>query len=255
MTEALRAYDRTIIPIEFRFEQEMAREKNRYMSEAIRQLDNMGRISNDVFQLHRSMVGVIIKKYGDRAIVSYGAVIAKSVADQFKQQKNTDFEDAMAVQQDVRFWDRLMSSWFTQFAADKVTGIALTTQEDLNRLITQTVDFTPAERVQAIEKVEGINRNRARTIARTEAHSAAMFASVEVTKKIAQETESEVLKAWLPVQDERTRLSHAAMASVEPIPMDADFIVNGEKMARPSDPRGSAGNVINCRCVLTYEVE
>jgi hypothetical protein len=40
------------------------------------------------------------------------------------------------------------------------------------------------------------------------------------------------------------------------IPVNEDFLVNVKgnsyNMARPSDPRGGAVNVVNCRCVLLY---
>mgnify|MGYP001804312122 CR=1 FL=1 len=31
---------------------------------------------------------------------------------------------------------------------------------------------------------------------------------------------------------------------------DEDFDVQGEKLAYPGDPKGSAANVINCRCTV-----
>ena len=34
------------------------------------------------------------------------------------------------------------------------------------------------------------------------------------------------------------------------VDIDEDFIVNGRPMAYAGDPRGGAGNVINCRCVI-----
>jgi hypothetical protein len=43
------------------------------------------------------------------------------------------------------------------------------------------------------------------------------------------------------------------MASKPAIPIDDFFDVGGEKLKYPGDPRGSAGNVIQCRCAVVYE--
>jgi hypothetical protein len=80
-----------------------------------------------------------------------------------------------------------------------------------------------------------------------------MYASEEGAAKLGRDHEITILKSWLPVQDERTRVNHAAMSSHVAIAMDADFIVGGALMKRPGDPRGGAANCINCRCVLTYK--
>ena len=34
--------------------------------------------------------------------------------------------------------------------------------------------------------------------------------------------------------------------------LDGEFIVGGEALSYPGDPKGSADNVINCRCVVMY---
>ena len=73
----------------------------------------------------------------------------------------------------------------------------------------------------------------------------------------ASDDDVETLKTWLPTQDERTRVAHRS-SEVRPqpptIPIDQSFTVGGAKMSRPLDPNGGAGNVINCRCTLTYTI-
>jgi hypothetical protein len=61
-------------------------------------------------------------------------------------------------------------------------------------------------------------------------------------------------KGWSAHTDSRTRPDHLAMLDSDMIPLNADFIVGGEAMAYPGDPRGSAANVINCRCSLVFRV-
>lgn len=62
-------------------------------------------------------------------------------------------------------------------------------------------------------------------------------------------------KTWLPTEGSRTRDAHAVMANHPSIPINENFIVNGESMARPRDPNGSLKNIINCRCTMSYQVK
>jgi len=80
-----------------------------------------------------------------------------------------------------------------------------------------------------------------------------MFASVETATEAERDLNIKLVKKWLPAEDARTRPAHAAMANKPYIPMDDKFNVGGEMLSRPGDPAGSAGNVINCRCVLRYK--
>jgi uncharacterized protein with gpF-like domain len=94
---------------------------------------------------------------------------------------------------------------------------------------------------------------RAAVIARTETHSASMWAQVEAIK----DTGLVLRKEWVSALDERTRtledgpFDHAAMDGTIVGP-DEDFNVGGEDLAYPGDPKGSAANIINCRCVLNF---
>lgn len=56
-------------------------------------------------------------------------------------------------------------------------------------------------------------------------------------------------KEWIATYDERTRHSHAA-ADGQVTKLSGTFTVDGEKLAFPGDPNGSAGNIINCRCCI-----
>ncbi len=59
-------------------------------------------------------------------------------------------------------------------------------------------------------------------------------------------------KNWNAILDERTRAAHIEADltySQNPIPVDDFFLVGGENLKFPRDPSGSAGNIINCRCI------
>ena len=63
----------------------------------------------------------------------------------------------------------------------------------------------------------------------------------------------DIEKRWVATGDNRTRSGHLA-AHGQSVPVDGFFLVarvkgeRREKLRFPKDPRGSAGNTINCRC-------
>ena len=88
-------------------------------------------------------------------------------------------------------------------------------------------------------------------IARTETTTAANLAATT-----ASESSNTVMeKVWISSQDSRTRrppnskFDHYDMNGVRVL-LDETFDVSGEDMLYPGDPKGSAGNVINCRCTV-----
>ena len=65
---------------------------------------------------------------------------------------------------------------------------------------------------------------------------------------------------WVDTKDERTRLSHKAIAQEDWRPLTEPYwLVNKlgslEEMDYPGDPKGSAENVIQCRCCEVFEVQ
>lgn len=114
-------------------------------------------------------------------------------------------------------------------------------------------NLTIAEIARTIaEKYNRINLARAKTIARTETHNAASFASHQYHLQVETDLGSKVMKKWVATNDARTRPDHAEMNGKPAIPMNEDFIVGGVPMSYAGDPKGGAKNVINCRCVVIY---
>lgn len=93
-----------------------------------------------------------------------------------------------------------------------------------------------------------IGRARSEVIARTETHTAANVGS----EAAASATGLQLVKEWGATEDQRTRPAHAK-ADGQTVEKDADFIVGGERLRFPGDPKGSAHNVINCRCVVLWK--
>lgn len=226
-------------------------EKNRYVTASENDFLQVGRLTEQEFLKHRMNLANIIKMFGGKAVGLYGRVVRDDLIPKLGKKQI----DPMSIVETNTFFDRLANTWFSMFAAEKVVGIAETTRSDIARAILNAEANNLNDVVQSIRGVKDFSLGRSRTIARTEVHSASMFASMRVAEQIGVENDFTPKKRWLPAQDERTRVAHGAMINHPPIPLSSDFTVGGEKLSRPSDPRGSAGNVINCRCVLVYDAE
>ena len=101
-------------------------------------------------------------------------------------------------------------------------------------------------------KSRNFYRWQALRIARTETTAASNYAAT-VSSSV-----SGVLmdKVWISALDERTRqgrFNHLVM-NQKRVPLDKAFNVSGEKLMFPGDPKGSGGNVINCRCSVAQVV-
>jgi hypothetical protein len=101
-----------------------------------------------------------------------------------------------------------------------------------------------------ISKSQTFYKYQALRIARTETTSASNLAAI----KTAEASNLVLDKVWLSVQDERTRITpydHLDMNNQKQ-ELDKPFFVGGQNIDYPGDTKASAGNVINCRCGLTF---
>ena len=98
---------------------------------------------------------------------------------------------------------------------------------------------------------------RARTIARTETHSAASWANHKYHMDVADAIDLRLVKKWVSVSDGRTRPEHRA-ANGQTVDAKGKFALTHPKLGQvfmdtAGDPAGGAYHVINCRCVIVYE--
>jgi HK97 family phage portal protein len=98
-----------------------------------------------------------------------------------------------------------------------------------------------AKRIRA--KFTGLSKSRSETIAQTETGAAYGHGRQE-----AMERSGIAYKEWLTAKDDKVRAEHVR-ADGQVVAVDEPFTVDGEKLTGPCDSRGSARNVINCRCV------
>lgn len=147
-------------------------------------------------------------------------------------------------------WLQYMRRFALTEAGERIVKITETTREiirrSLDKSITEGLGIDKAAKRLMTEWKE-LTRNRAKLIARTEIVSGSNQGSFIGAKS----TGLDLKKSWLATRDSRTRDSHRNMDG-ELVEMD-DVFSNG--MSYPGDPKGSASQVINCRCTITYEVK
>ncbi len=159
------------------------------------------------------------------------------------------------------FWSSI-SRWSKIEGAKKIRGIQNTTKNVISRVIRKGMEegessVNIAKRIRKTSAA--INPHRSKTIALTETHGAA----VKSVDSAVASTRIEMEREWISAKDDRTRTrgkrnrfehfrSFPNGADGERVAQDGKFTGTGEALDYPGDSKGSAGNVIRCRCVLIY---
>ena len=109
--------------------------------------------------------------------------------------------------------------------------------------------------MEKLIKSRNFYRWQALRIARTETTAASNYAAT-----ISSSVSGVLMdKVWVSALDARTRqepdskFDHYHMNQVK-MPLEQHFNVSGEELMFPGDPKGSAGNVVNCRCSVAQVV-
>ena len=97
------------------------------------------------------------------------------------------------------------------------------------------------------QQFDKYNKYQAERLVRTEATNAANAATMQSAQDIFPGADMQ--KEWISASDERTRAAHRE-ADGQIVDFNKPFLVKGEELMRPGDPRGSASNVVNCRCSM-----
>ncbi len=249
-TKAQRAFqirmERMMQRIERPFAKAIAREKNRYINQFIRDF-KLGFRASTLLQEHRSNIATIIEFYISKAVELFG-----------KHQRNALKARQLKLvlkQEEVDIFKLATSAYMFEWGFNNARDIANTTQRDVQRILIKFSNepITQDELILELQGIKSLTIARAVTIARTETHAASQFAVWQVGNFIERELETELVKAWIHVTDERTRASHAAVKADNFISIHDKFNVGGEQLMFPGDPSGSPANIINCRCVMIQE--
>jgi hypothetical protein len=208
---------------------------------------------------HAPRLAAALRLLVSEATLAMGSRMIEEFKSGFEHlEKKVDQED---------LYDRVMAAYISEYGAKKVFQITATARMALKRII--DIAYRKGQSIDEIAKIinetlPAISRWRGAIIARTETHSSSQYASMAV----ARESRINLNKKWNAAQDTRVRdfnepiadFDHRSMDGVV-IPLDQPYMVprspriggGFERLMFPGDPMGSAGNVINCRCVQTYE--
>jgi uncharacterized protein with gpF-like domain len=148
--------------------------------------------------------------------------------------------------------DTAIDQFIRRTVGNKVTGIVGTTKDQIRSVVAAGVGDGIGVDAMArqIRKVMGdeVPRWRSQMIARTESHGASQMGSLSG----AATFNFPMMKRWVSTKDARTREDHLT-ANGQAVALTESFNLDGSSLAFPGDPTGAADQVINCRCVMTYQ--
>ena len=149
-------------------------------------------------------------------------------------------------------WNEKFAYIGSQVAGERVVSVSVNRRKEFTRVLQRYMadpDFQSMNEAQAgrilRKKFKSMSVNNAKRIIRTESTNAANYATNQ--SAIDNFGKENLQKEWIATLDERVRIDHA-QADGQIVDMDQNFLVGGEELAYPGDSRGSAFNVINCRC-------
>ena len=163
--------------------------------------------------------------------------------------------------QNDNYWLQYFENYAKSKVGKRITWITETTEAEFKRITRNVIaeavsgGWGEEKAGRELRKAIGISEKyRAERIARTETVSASNAGNIEGAKSLGMNLQKE----WITAVDNRVRglnpndeFDHVSMNGVV-VGMDEDFDVGGELLEYPGDPRGSAGNVINCRCSVQF---
>lgn len=162
--------------------------------------------------------------------------------------------------------DQLISNFGDTYGMTRIRSISSTTQnivvDKVRRGLARGQSADSLVR-QILNESPQVSQLRAQTIVANEAHTISQYTS----QRLAEQSTRLLIKTWNTSQDLRVRdfglsgtisqFNHRAMHGQRRPLFDAFSVptrLGGfELLQFPGDPTGSAGNVINCRCIQTYE--
>jgi HK97 family phage portal protein len=133
-------------------------------------------------------------------------------------------------------------------SSHKIQKVNATTQNMVARQLRSGLEKGEglADLSKRIKAVLGNSRARSLSIARTQTAGAVSTGRHAGMKEAGVE-----LKSWLSSRDDGVRPAHKAAEEnyKDGILLSQPFEVAGESLMYPTDPNGSAANIINCRCL------
>lgn len=161
------------------------------------------------------------------------------------------------IKADIDF-ETILMQWLNDTAGVRIVSVHQTLIDSIVSVIANGYEqnLSVAEITRNLQNRFGWYKAQALRIARTETTTGTNYA----TTLAAEQSEYELEKTWISVQDNRTRrppnsvYDHLDMNGVK-VDANKPFFTSGEEIMYPGDPKAKAGNVINCRCKVVYTIK
>jgi uncharacterized protein with gpF-like domain len=161
---------------------------------------------------------------------------------------------AKSIKAEIDF-ESIIMQWLNTNAGLRIVSVHHTLIESIIKVIADGYEnnISIADITRNLQNKFGWYKEQALRIARTETTTATNASTVMA----AQNSNLELEKMWISVQDNRTRIKifdHLDMNG-QKVNATSPFFVGGEELEYPGDPKGKAGNTINCRCKVVFVVK
>jgi uncharacterized protein with gpF-like domain len=238
--KSYREYIRSLITLSNKFRVDIRKVFDKFKKRFARDFENIQDVDNDTVQSFYDE----LYNTTEKNMLSIFDHMDKSIK-RTRGIKQTDLTDLIPA----------LQLYITEIVGQHITQVTQTTKDKVKKEIELGINAgleikTIAEN---IAKNNAFSLWRSTMIARTETHGAMMYAKSEFTKNLGFQRP---IKVWVTSQDDRVRSWHSAMNGTV-VKGNEDFkvltpIKGGGfaelPMAYPSDDRGGASNVVNCRC-------
>ena len=197
----------------------------------------------------------MLRELYDISIPLFGTPIIESFKDCYEH---------LEFKQDTLF-DRFVEEYMILHAGKKIVQISQSTRADILMSIRRGErDGSSGQEIakDMRERQPMLTRFRSALIARTEMHGSMNYAQL----RTARESGRPLVKSWGHVLDDRTRDFGESGGSTskfnhrieQTVALEQKFRIPREggayeELSYPGDPAGSGGNVINCRCSMSFK--
>ena len=243
-------YQNAILKASVKIEKEFAKDLNSFFSKQVEDIAKQIHDGQNVNMAdYDDKLKNIARKHINAGVKAGGSESARQTKS-FLQAVNKDAETGII----YNHANELVSAVIDK-RCNLITRINATTMSFVQKVIEEVyrdnTKLTIAEIVKRLYETGGFTKARAKTIAQTETLGAVNEGSYMMMKQNDDVIEK---KAWCTNTDELVRDAHVDAGFTysldNPIPIDDDFIVWGERAKHPLDTSMSAKNIVNCRCCM-----
>ena len=204
-------------------------------------------------------------KFGNMTFGTYKSLIYANVSEQEIREMYNEIYTTLIKPQYKRSlikaeidFNTIIMQWLNDTAGLRIVSVHQTLIDSIISVIAQGYNdnLSVADITRNLQNKFGWYKAQALRIARTETTTATNYGTVLAS----EQSEYELEKTWISVQDNRTRrppnsvYDHLDMNGVK-VDADKPFFTSGEEIMYPGDPKAKAGNVINCRCKVVFTIK